>query len=369
MVTPQYTPDESEAVRFSERTWLQGAFIASVAYGMQVILYSMSCYWLYKDRNTINSKKNIGLMIYITIIYILGTLYVAGLLQFTQDSFIDGRNIPGGPSVYETVMFSVPIDMLPNVIMVMLSWMCDIVNVSLTLGRSLFSVSEKFKVWRCVVIYRGSNVPVWVVCAIPALLYMGSVGEGLVLVSTLWILTSMSYQALGICFLKQVGATSQSPWAASGINFTIPYYSMSLALNILVTILIVIQLLIYRNRISKVLGKAHGAEYASVAAMIVESAAMYSSFALLFLVPFALNHPLSQIFIQSLPPVQVCITFLIQVETHKSILVECFNVSYHLPGCSRQGMVARYGYDCHDDHRRRLKQDSEPHSCIEEEVY
>jgi len=235
----------------------------------------MSCYWLYKDRNTINSKKNIGLMIYITIIYILGTLYVAGLLQFTQDSFIDGRNIPGGPSVYETVMFSVPIDMLPNVIMVMLSWMCDIVNV-----------------WRCVVIYRGSNVPVWVVCAIPALLYMGSV-------------------ALGICFLKQVGATSQSPWAASGINFTIPYYSMSLALNILVTILIVIQLLIYRNRISKVLGKAHGAEYASVAAMIVESAAMYSSFALLFLVPFALNHPLSQIFIQSLPPVQNVSTFLI----------------------------------------------------------
>lgn len=91
---------------------------------------------------------------------------------------------------------------------------------------------------------------------------------------------------------------------------------MSLALNILVTILIVVQLLIYRNRINNALGKSHGAHYASVVAMIVESAAIYSSFALLFLVPFALNHPLSQIFIQSLPPVQVCTGLLIQKDTN-----------------------------------------------------
>jgi hypothetical protein len=307
MIPPQYAPDESEAVRFSERTWLQGAFISVLAYGMQVVLYSMSCYWLYQNRHTDNSKRNVGLMIYITVIFVLGTLYIAGLLQFTQDAFIDGRNIPGGPSVYETVMFSVPIDMLPNVIMVLLSWMCDIINVGPPIGRAILSTSEMFKhkVWRCVVVYKGSSIPIWVVCAIPALLYMGSVGEALSTRSILCNLTIVLYQALGICFLKQVGATSQSPWASAGINFTIPYYSMSLALNILVTILIVVQLLIYRSRINQALGKNHGAHYASVAAMVVESAAMYSSFALLFLVPFALNHPLSQIFIQSLPPVQV----------------------------------------------------------------
>ncbi|KAF8507405.1 hypothetical protein JB92DRAFT_2735378 [Gautieria morchelliformis] len=275
MPPSQYAPDESQAVRFSERTWLQGAFIAAVAYGMEVILYSMSSYWLCKARNTRNSKKNTGLIIYTTIMFVLGTLYIAALLQFTQDSFVDGRNIPGGPSAYETIMFSVPIDMLGNVTMVMLSWMCDIINV-----------------WRCVVIYSGSDVPIWIVCAIPFLLYVGSV-------------------VLGICFLKQVGATSQSPWSATGINFTIPYYSMSLALNILVTILIVVRLLLFRRRINKLLGKSHGAHYASLAAMIVESAAMYSSFALLFLVPFALHSPISQIFIQSLPPVQNVSTFLI----------------------------------------------------------
>lgn len=81
---------------------------------------------------------------------------------------------------------------------------------------------------------------------------------------------------------------------------------MSLALNILVTILIVGRLLLCRYRIGKVMGTKHGAHYASLAAMIVESAAMYSAFSLLFLIPFAMGSSLSQLFLQALSPVQVC---------------------------------------------------------------
>jgi hypothetical protein len=43
--------------------------------------------------------------------------------------------------------------------------------------------------------------------------------------------------------------------------------------------------------------------------MIIESAAIYSTFSLLFLIPFTLNHTtslaLSQLFLQALSPVQV----------------------------------------------------------------
>lgn len=124
-----YRPHETHEQIFSEHAWLQGAFLAAVAYGMQVILYSMSCYLLAKHRNPTNSTKNVGLTIYITILFLLGTLYVAALLQFTQESFIDGSDIPGGPDAYEKVMFSSPIDMLGNVTMVILTWMCDIINV------------------------------------------------------------------------------------------------------------------------------------------------------------------------------------------------------------------------------------------------
>lgn len=124
-----FRPDESQAEIFAEHTWLQGAFLAAVAYGMEVILFSMSCYLLYTHRDSSNRRRNIALTVYISIVFILGTLYMAGLLQFTQQAFIDGRNIPGGPNAYEEIMFSIPIDMLANVTMVMLSWMCDIINV------------------------------------------------------------------------------------------------------------------------------------------------------------------------------------------------------------------------------------------------
>jgi hypothetical protein len=50
------------------------------------------------------------------------------LLEFAPEAFIDDRDIPGGPTVFENVMFSLPIDMLANVIMVLNGWFCDVIN-------------------------------------------------------------------------------------------------------------------------------------------------------------------------------------------------------------------------------------------------
>ncbi|KAG7088751.1 hypothetical protein E1B28_012719 [Marasmius oreades] len=271
----QYRPNETALEILSEHTWLQGSFLAAVAYGIQFVLYVMASYLLWMHRNQDKSHKNIFLILYISVIFILSTLYMAGLLQFTQESFIDGRMIKGGPNVFENDMFSLPVDMLANVIMVLLSWFCDIINV-----------------WRCYVIYKGGRIHPWVVLLIPVLLYFSSV-------------------AFGVLFLKQVGTVSQSPWDATGINFTIPYYTMSLALNIIVTILIVLRLLIYRHRITKAMGPMHGSQYTSLVAMVVESAAIYSTFALCFLVPFAVKSPLAQLFLQGLAQIQGVSTFLI----------------------------------------------------------
>lgn len=44
-------------------------------------------------------------------------------------AFIDQREYPGGPSAYEDDMFSIPVDMLANVTLVICNWLCDIINV------------------------------------------------------------------------------------------------------------------------------------------------------------------------------------------------------------------------------------------------
>ena len=72
------------------------------------------------------------------------------------------------------------------------------------------------------------------------------------------------------------------------------------------TLAIVARLLVFRWRISRALGSKFGSQYTSIAAMLIESAVIYSAGALLFLVPFALNSPLSNMFIQVLSEIQVC---------------------------------------------------------------
>ncbi|KAF7376377.1 hypothetical protein MSAN_00053200 [Mycena sanguinolenta] len=270
-------PDETSKEIFSEHTWVQGAFLACVAYGMAAILFFQCINLLLFAPRSKPSRWTQALTLYITVMFVLSTLYIAALCLFTQESFIDGRNIPGGPNAFEDVMFSSPVDMLANATLVILSWFADLINAS--------------KIWRCYVIYRTSSVAV---ITLPVLMLMASIG-------------------LGICWLKQVGTTSASPWATNGINFTTPYFAMSLALNMIVTVLIVVRLMLYRRRIKQALpsGTNHSTSYVSLATIVFESAAIYSVFSLLFLVPFAFGHPLSQLFLQALSPVQIMASFLI----------------------------------------------------------
>jgi len=124
-----YRPDLPPETIFAEHTWLQGAFLGAVAYGIQFVLYVVTCFFLWRLRKPSTKRTNMIFIVYISVIFILSTLYIVGLFQFTQLSFIDGRNIPGGPQAFESLMFSLPIDMLANVIMVLNSWFCDIINV------------------------------------------------------------------------------------------------------------------------------------------------------------------------------------------------------------------------------------------------
>lgn len=107
---------------------------------------------------------------------------------------------------------------------------------------------------------------------------------------------------MGLLWLIQI--SNSSPYA-TGVNYTIPFYTLSLALNIIMTVAIVARLLLFRHRISSALGPGHGTQYTSIAAMVVESAAIYSSFSIVFLILFAINNPVSTVFLQSLGEIQV----------------------------------------------------------------
>jgi vacuolar-type H+-ATPase subunit I/STV1 len=97
--------------------------------------------------------------------------------------------------------------------------------------------------------------------------------------------------------------------AANTINFGIAYWTLSFTVNILVSGLIAGRLIWYRNRFRKQIGThswgSQDGSYLSIAAMIVESAAIYTVVGLTFLGLFATNNPAQGLLISVLGQVEV----------------------------------------------------------------
>ena len=119
--------------------------------------------------------------------------------------------------------------------------------------------------------------------------------------------------ATGLLWLIQISTPASSPFqtsSASKINWTVPYFSVAVALNVFVTLMIAVRLWLYRYKMTSLLGSSHGSHYIGIAAMVVESAAIYSTFALLFIIPFGVGSPIANTFLQVLSQVQVSIARL-----------------------------------------------------------
>ncbi|KLO13554.1 hypothetical protein SCHPADRAFT_873819 [Schizopora paradoxa] len=263
-------PNEPAATVLAEEAWLQGAMLQNVFYGMVVVL-SFQCFsMLLEQTNRTNFKAKAPLLAVVAVIFILDTFHTGFDSKDVQLRFIENRNFPGGPSAFENHTAH---DSFGNVSYVILQWLCDALLI-----------------WRYVMIYKECVIPRWLIIVPPVVVCLASC-------------------AMGVMFI--ISLSESSPLVASGPDWAIPYFSISLGLNILITTAIVGRLLLIRHRITSVLGSKHGSQYTSIAAMLVESASMYSAFSIFFIVPFAINSSISVIPLQTIGQVQGCATLLI----------------------------------------------------------
>lgn len=116
---------------------------------------------------------------------------------------------------------------------------------------------------------------------------------------------------MGIILLFQLTQPNANLWSTTAVNFAIPYWSISASLNILVTSMIVLRLLAIRSRTRAALSRYHARTYTSVAAMLVESAALYSITALLFIITYARNSNIQNLVLPPLGQVQAISPLLI----------------------------------------------------------
>jgi hypothetical protein len=98
---------------------------------------------------------------------------------------------------------------------------------------------------------------------------------------------------------------SRGFWDPITVKIGTAYWSVSVSLNVLITVSIAGRLLKMRTTIRRLLGSKHSTPYTSTLAMLIESAALYTTLALVFIITYAGGDTFQNIVLPPLGQVQV----------------------------------------------------------------
>ncbi|KAJ3559467.1 hypothetical protein NM688_g338 [Phlebia brevispora] len=276
-----YTPDEPEQNLFLERTFIAGDVICGIGYGtwichasspldrltkrcayaigIQLLMFAYCAAYLWKQRRV--RKHGLFILGYITLIFIVETIFLAVQARTVQICYIDNRNYPGGPWQFFLATQNLPVNVMFYATLFLITFLCDCLVV--------------------VVAMLGHLDSLWAVRGVHRDCITGTDVVG---------------------FLCDGSAMDPSIQSARPIV---------LHINILLTILIILRLYLYRRSVLSSLPPEHAKHYLSLATVLVESATLYSIFALLFLITYAVNNPTNQVWLGVAQATQQISTYLI----------------------------------------------------------
>ena len=112
---------------------------------------------------------------------------------------------------------------------------------------------------------------------------------------------------MGVTFIYQTSQPDNSVWSTTAVNFGLPYFSISIALNILLTLMIVVRLVLHSRNIRAAMGAPAGISglYTAIVTMLIESSALYAVNSLLFIGPWGAGNHAADIFLPILAETQV----------------------------------------------------------------
>ncbi|KIJ44347.1 hypothetical protein M422DRAFT_30489 [Sphaerobolus stellatus SS14] len=244
MVNP-YATNETAPELWFEQINYAAVCIGGIAYGMHILIYFMTTYYLIIERKRSNWKW----LLFVFLLFSLGTLNIVFNMHFNEQAWIDDRNYPGGPLAYLLEQQSVPIQTAGNAESILISFMADALLI-----------------YRVHILYR-----LWWILIIPILL---------------WLATTV----FGVLFVIQAALPLSSLTSNSTLQFSLPYFAMSMSLNILLTLLLVSRLLYMRHKMTAALGKQHAQTYGTVATMLLESAAPYALISFIFIILYGIGN-------------------------------------------------------------------------------
>ncbi|VDC01094.1 unnamed protein product [Peniophora sp. CBMAI 1063] len=254
LTDPAWAPVEPHSVLRQERAEFVGLLLAWGSWGIlfTVAILCVNVLWRNIRRGNTQHRFLLAYVIMITSIATAGLLLTT---KYQQIYTIDQRNYPGGPIAYDIKYGANPITTGERICDFMVNWMAD-----------------GLLTYRVYVIY-GREI----IVAIP-------------------ILTFLASFSMSIVELYIVTRPNSSIYQHKSVEHGLIYWSLSVAVNVMVTVLIVTRLLGARRRLTEALGKAarqSGEIYANISAILVESAMLYTVPAIIFLVGYSLGNVLN----------------------------------------------------------------------------
>lgn len=276
--------------------------------GIQLVVYA-ACIRNLLRRN-LKTPFTYFLMGYTTILCLMNGVWTATSAYGLQLTYIDNRNYPGGPFAFLQIEFSDPSQVVALTAYIVANVMADALLVRYSHARSLLLLFDGYcpviQLWRCRVIWSASLGPrVDFIMIVPILMLLCSIGKQLK-----YLLFSRHYLRLKFslataCLFAYETSSPSGFFSKTTTSFALPFFAISLSLNILLTLMIVLRLAAYRQKGRNIFGQAYGQHYGSISTMFIESAALYTICSILLLATYATGHPINQIWLGISPAVQV----------------------------------------------------------------
>ena len=118
---------------------------------------------------------------------------------------------------------------------------------------------------------------------------------------------------LGVMAILQSAKPGSTFWSHATVVLILPYWSLTVALNVLITLAITIRLLLVRRFVISSLGREYAKTYTSVAAMVVESAAISAVTGLIMIICYARSSNVQNLVLPVLDHAAVCFDTLISL--------------------------------------------------------
>lgn len=91
-----------------------------------------------------------------------------------------------------------------------------------------------------------------------------------------------------------------------GANVGIPYLSILVSLNILLTLMIAVRLILHSKNTRNAMGVEASRPYKAIVTMLIESCALYAVTSLLFIIPWTVKSWVADVFALPSAEIQVC---------------------------------------------------------------